>query len=235
MTGEIFRLLTPEEVKQGLRALEQCTYVDGRATASGRARNVKNNLEYSPEDTENDRLFIAAIHRHRGLQAFVMPSCFLPPLFSRYEPGMKYGDHVDCSIMGGSQSVRTDYAITLFLSPPGSYDGGELILESGEEIKLEAGEAFVYPATSIHHVAPVTRGIRLAAVTWMQSLIRDASLRAILYDLWKATQQVHGDEKQELALLLSKSYQNLIRYAVEPRCASERSVESGNSMPKSYD
>ena len=216
MTGEIFQLLTPDEVRQVLRALEQCAFVDGRATATGRAREVKNNLEHSPEDRENDRLVIAAIHRHQGLQALVMPSCFLPPLFSRYEPGMKYGDHMDCSIMGGSPNVRTDYAMTLFLSPAGSYDGGELILEGGEEIKLEAGEAFAYPATSIHRVAPVTRGIRLAAVTWMQSLIRDVSLRAILYDLWRVTQKLKSDEEPELALLLSKSYQNLIRYAVVP-------------------
>ena len=219
MNGEIFRLLMPEELKQVVRALEQCIFVDGRETATGQAKDVKNNLQVSgsKERAENDNLVIAAIQRHPGLQAYAMPSRFVPPLFSRYEPGMKYGDHVDSALMGGSQGVRSDYAMTLFLSSPDSYDGGELVLEGGEEIKLDSGEAFVYAATSIHHVAPVTRGVRQAAVTWMQSLVRDVSLRAILYDLWRAIQKIKSDEEQELALLLSKSYQNLIRYAAEPR------------------
>jgi PKHD-type hydroxylase len=219
MNGEIFRLLMPEELKQVVRALEQCRFVDGRETATGQAKDVKNNLQVSgsKERAENDNLVIAAIQRHPGLQAYAMPSRFVPPLFSRYEPGMKYGDHVDSALMGGSQGVRSDYAMTLFLSSPDSYDGGELVLEGGEEIKLDSGEAFVYAATSIHHVAPVTRGVRQAAVTWMQSLVRDVSLRAILYDLWRAIQKIKSDEEQELALLLSKSYQNLIRYAAEPR------------------
>jgi PKHD-type hydroxylase len=219
MNGEIFRLLMPEELKQVVRALEQCSFVDGRETASGQAKDVKNNLQVSgsKERAENDNLVIAAIQRHPALQAYAMPSRFVQPLFSRYEPGMKYGDHVDSALMGGSQGVRSDYAMTLFLSSPDSYDGGELVLEGGEEIKLDSGEAFVYAATSIHHVAPVTRGVRQAAVTWMQSLVRDVSLRAILYDLWRAIQKIKSDEEQELALLLSKSYQNLIRYAAEPR------------------
>jgi PKHD-type hydroxylase len=219
MNGEIFRLLMPEELKQVVRALEQCSFVDGRETATGQAKDVKNNLQVSgsKERAENDNLVIAAIQRHPGLQAYAMPSRFVPPLFSRYEPGMKYGDHVDSALMGGSQGVRSDYAMTLFLSSPDSYDGGELVLEGGEEIKLDSGEALVYAATSIHHVAPVTRGVRQAAVTWMQSLVRDVSLRAILYDLWRAIQKIKSDEEQELALLLSKSYQNLIRYAAEPR------------------
>jgi PKHD-type hydroxylase len=218
MTGEIFRLLTPEEVKQALRALEQCQFIDGRGTASGIARAVKNNLEVtrSLEDSENNSLVIGAIHRHAGLQAFAMPVRFLPPLFSRYEPGMEYGDHVDAGLMGGAQGIRTDYAMTLFLSSPDSYDGGELILEGGEEIKLQAGEAFVYPATTIHHVAPVTSGVRHAAVTWMQSLVRDAALRAILFDMWRAAEKVDALKNNELTLLVSKSYQNLIRYAAQP-------------------
>jgi PKHD-type hydroxylase len=219
MNGEIFRLLIPEEVKQVVRALEQSNFVDGRETAMGQAKDVKNNLQVarSKERTENDNLVIAAMQRHPALQAYALPSRFVPPLFSRYEPGMKYGDHVDSALMGGWQGVRSDYAMTLFLNTPDSYEGGELVLEGGEEIKLDAGEAFVYPATSIHHVAPVTRGVRQAAVTWMQSMVRDAALRAILYDLWKALQKTPSDKETELTLLLSKSYQNLIRYAAEPR------------------
>src|ERR1700722_16970701 len=120
MNGEVFRLLMPEEVKQVVRGLEQCNFVDGRETARGQAKEVKSNLQVSSskERTENDNLVIAAIQRHAGLQAYAMPCRFVPPLFSRYEPGMKYGDHVDSALMGGSQGVRSDYAMTLFLSSP---------------------------------------------------------------------------------------------------------------------
>jgi PKHD-type hydroxylase len=130
---------------------------------------------------------------------------------------MKYGDHVDNALMGGMMGVRTDLAMTIFLTPPSSYDGGELVIEGSDEIKLDVGEAFVYPATSIHHVAPVTRGVRLAVVTWLQSAVRNEQVRAALYDLWIVGREVEKLNDYQLKLRLSKSYQNLIRYAAEPR------------------
>jgi PKHD-type hydroxylase len=182
---------------------------------------VKHNLQAKRESaapTEIDLILTAAFNRHRDFQAFAMPGRFVTPICSRYEPGMQYGAHVDNSIMGGAHALRTDLAMTLFVSPPGSYDGGELVLHlaSGEqEIKLDGGEAVVYSASSVHHVAPVTRGVRLAVVTWFQSRVRDERLREILYDLNRAVQRTEKADP-ELSILLSKSYHNLVRYAAEP-------------------
>jgi PKHD-type hydroxylase len=119
--------------------------------------------------------------------------------------------------MGIEEHIRSDLACTLFLSDPGSYDGGELVLElaSGEqEIKLSAGEAVVYDATMIHRVAPVTRGVRLVAVTWIQSMVRDSRIRDILYDLTRAQRRLE-ERDPEAALLINKSYQNLLRCAAD--------------------
>jgi PKHD-type hydroxylase len=156
------------------------------------------------------------MQRHREFQTFTLPKRFVPPIFSRYEPGMKYGDHVDSALMGGLNAVRTDFAVTIFLSSPASYDGGELVIGGGDEVKLDCGEAFVYPATTIHHVTPVTRGVRFAAVTWVQSTVRNEQMRGILFDLARAVRQAEPLQNHDLSLLLSKTYQNLIRYAAEP-------------------
>jgi len=129
---------------------------------------------------------------------------------------MDYGGHVDGALMG---NVRTDLAMTLFLSPPASYQGGELVVHFSigeQEIKLDSGEAIVYPANAVHHVNPVTRGIRLAAVTWIQSRVKAESLRGILYDLARAMKQAEKGPDHGHMLLLSKSYHNLVRYAAEP-------------------
>jgi PKHD-type hydroxylase len=115
-----------------------------------------------------------------------------------------------------SEPMRTDLALTVFLSAPESYDGGELILEQPageEEVKLEAGEALLYSATRVHRVNPVRSGVRLAAVTWVQSVVRDEQMRSVLYDLQRALRGLADRERE--ALLVSKSYQNLLRLAAE--------------------
>ena len=150
---------------------------------------------------------------------FVMPAKVYAPLYSRYEAGMNYGYHVDGAVMGGLGSLqRTDFAMTVFLRPPATYDGGELVVmqDSGPvEIKLDAGEAFVYPASTLHKVNPVTRGVRLAVVTWMQSLIRHSELREVLYDLRRATDLATKAGEKDLLHLLIKAEQNLIRYGAD--------------------
>jgi PKHD-type hydroxylase len=130
---------------------------------------------------------------------------------------MKYGDHVDSALMGGNNGIRTDFAMTVFLSAPSSYEGGELIIPGAGQIKLDVGEAYVYPATSIHRVQPVTSGVRLAVVTWFQSAVRDQILRGILFDLARGIQRAETLGDFDHQLLLTKCYQNLIRYAAEPR------------------
>src|SRR6185295_2741347 len=149
-------------------------------------------------------------------QMAVRPKALTPLLFSRYEPGMNYGSHVDDALMDG---MRSDVSFTLFLSEPASYDGGELVIEStsGEDaVKLEAGSLVAYPSTALHHVAEVTRGVRLAAVGWARSYIRDGARRELLFDLDTARRQMFArDGKSADYDLVSKSLANLLRMWVE--------------------
>ena len=222
MNYQIVRLLDTEDAARLVRELGEHLFVDGKLTANGSAREVKHNLQLqrsAPESSPLHQTVIDAFTRCAEFQAFALPKRVLAPLFNRYEPGMQYGAHIDNAMMGGFSGLRTDLSVTLFLSPPDSYDGGELVVDlpSGEqEIKLDSGEAVVYPSTTVHRVAPVTRGVRLAAVTWVQSSVRDERLRAILYDLHHALQTTEAGTDKALTLLLTKSYHNLIRYAVEP-------------------
>jgi PKHD-type hydroxylase len=222
MNYQVIRLLQREEVERIGSELRQSTFADGKLTAHGQAREVKNNLQLQntePAPGELEKLVLSALQRSAEFQAFALPKRMTRPTFSRYDPGMAYGSHIDGALMGGYTGVRTDLAMTLFLSPPATYDGGELVLErpiGEEEIKLDAGEAIVYPASTVHHVAPVTRGARVAVIMWLQSVVRDERLRGILYDLFQSSKQAEEAKHTALSLLLSKSYHNLLRYAAEP-------------------
>lgn len=220
MDYQILPLLEPSELDSILAGLEQRRFVDGRATAHGGARSVKNNLQMERSGqapAELEQVVVSALRRSVAFQAFALPKRVMPPLFNRYEPGMEYGAHVDGAIMPtATEPMRTDLAITLFLSSPETYQGGELILQlaSGDqEIKLAAGDALIYSAKYIHRVEPVRSGVRLAAVSWVQSAVRDERIRALLYDLHQATQTL--DPRQEAAILISKSYHNLLRLSSE--------------------
>jgi PKHD-type hydroxylase len=222
MHCRIFPILEKAEVVQVVSSLSQSLFVDGKKTATGRAREVKHNLQVDrsgPDVTDRDQLILAALGRNEAFQTFAFPKRLMLPAFSRYEAGMEYGAHVDSAVMGhGDEALRSDLAATLFLSDPASYEGGELVLElpfGEQEIKLEAGEAVVYSATSLHRVAPVTRGVRLVALTWIQSMVRDDRLRAVLTDLSAAVRKADRSGDDELAAVLNKSYHNLLRYAVE--------------------
>jgi len=222
MNAHVFRLLDREETEQVLAGLANARFADGRATARRTARSVKNNLQAEFEDEAlaiPDRILQTALERNDAFTAFAQPKAIQIPIYSRYETGMYYGDHVDNAMMGSTPKIRTDFSMTLFLSPPESYDGGELTIRGGvgeSYFKLDAGEAVVYPSTAIHQAAPVTRGVRVAAVTWIQSMIRDGALREIVWDVWRLQQRTAAMEDMELALLMSKTYNNLIRYAAEP-------------------
>jgi PKHD-type hydroxylase len=217
-----FRILEPLETARVVTGLSRLTFADGKITALGRAREVKHNLQAdrSEETSELDQLIMAALMRSTEFQNFAFPKRMVAPTYSRYEPGMEYGFHVDAAIMNQASgaAVRTDLAMTLFLSDPAGYDGGELILdlESGEQqIKLDAGEAIVYSATSLHRVARITRGVRLAAVTWIQSAVRDEQLRSILFGLKTASLRADSGADRELATMIDRSYNNLLRYAID--------------------
>jgi PKHD-type hydroxylase len=218
---QILQVLEPDELQRVIAGVARLTFADGQATASGAARAAKHNLQSAPtgpKPAEIDQIVLNALGRNREFQQFAIPKRLLIPTFARYTAGMEYGWHLDNAVMGAGDPLRTDLAATLFLSEPESYDGGELILDvpsGGQEIKLGAGEAVIYPATTIHRVAKVTRGAREVAVTWIQSAVRDERIRGILYDLARAHDKAEQQNDAEAAMLINKSYQNLLRYAAD--------------------
>jgi PKHD-type hydroxylase len=206
--------LTTAEVEEARASLANATFHDGRATAGWSAKLVKANLQAadSPELQRLRQFVQARLVEHAVFALAARPKTILGPLFSRYEPGHAYGAHVDDALIGG---VRTDVSFTLFLTAPDSYDGGELIIDSaaGEDaIKLNAGSIIIYPSTTLHHVAPVTRGQRLAAVGWVRSYIRQAAQRELLFDLETARRRLFEREgKTPDGDLLAKCAANLLR------------------------
>jgi len=211
----IGNILQTDDLATIRAALRRVRFVDGRATAGFAAKVVKNNSQADDKDRslETIRKLVAdRILANNVFRMAVRPKQLSPLLFSRYEPGMHYGSHVDDALMHG---MRTDVAFTLFVSGPDSYDGGELVIETAagdDAIKLEPGSLVAYPATSLHHVADVTRGERLAIVGWVRSFIRDASQRELLFDLDTARRTIfERDGKSREFDLLSKSLANLTR------------------------
>ena len=209
----IGNVLSAEEVDLVRATLAQATFVDGRETAGFAARQVKHNRQISDRKAETVRKLVEErILAHDVFALAVRPKALTPILFSRYEPGMRYGSHVDDPLM---QGLRTDVSFTLFLSDPESYDGGELVIETaaGEEpTKLPAGSLIAYPSTHLHHVTEVTRGERLAAAGWARSFVRDATRRELLFDLDTARRQMFAQTGKSAEFdLISKSLANLLR------------------------
>lgn len=215
----IGNVLSAEEVATVVAMLARARFVDGKATAGFAARVVKNNRQADGSDRSLEtirKLVAERILRNEVFRLAVRPKALTPLLFSRYETGMHYGSHVDDALMDG---MRTDVSFTLFLSDPKTYDGGELTIESasGEEtFKLDAGALIAYSATSLHRVADVTSGARLAAVGWARSLVRDPARRELLFDLDSARRQMFAREGKSAEFdLVSKSVANLLRMWVE--------------------
>jgi PKHD-type hydroxylase len=215
----IGNVLSAEEVATVVATLARARFVDGRATAGFAAQMVKNNRQADGSDRSLEtirKLVAERILRNEVFRLAVRPKALSPLLLSRYETGMHYGSHVDDALMDG---MRTDVSFTLFLSDPTSYDGGELTIESasGEEtFKLGAGSLVAYSATSLHRVADVTRGARLAAVGWARSFVRDPARRELLFDLDTARRQMFAREGKSAEFdLMSKSVANLLRMWVE--------------------
>jgi PKHD-type hydroxylase len=191
----------------------------GKRSAGAAARGVKENLQADGADPKVqalERFVVEALRRHPLFEFAARPARLTRLMFSRYEPGMTYGAHTDDALMGADDDkVRTDLALTLFLEEASKYEGGALVIDSAlgeQEIKLEAGDAILYPAGSIHHVAPVTNGVRLAAVGWIESHIADAGQREVLFDLSVTRERLAeaGVAREEL-LRLDKSISNLLR------------------------
>jgi len=198
--------------------IDQGAFVDGEATAGRVAREVKSNeqLETGARvDTVRTEVR-KALMGHSGFVSFARPKTLSRILVSRYREGMAYGPHIDDALMGGR---RADLSFTLFLSDPGSYEGGELVMDGPEgstEIKLAAGDAVVYATSAIHQVAPVTRGERIAVVGWVRSLVRRPDQREILFDLDQvSTCLFERDGKTRELDLILKTKANLLRQWAE--------------------
>lgn len=206
------KVLTVNDIARVNAVISYTAFVDGRATS---VLAGKKNLQL-PLGSEAARkaggIVVECLRAHDTFDLAVQPLMIHPPLFSRYEQGMEYPDHIDVAIMGG---IRTDVALTVFLSERDAYDGGELVVDSGNGMRryrLDAGDAIAYPASTVHHVAQVTRGARLVAVLWVQSLVRDALQREILYDLGLSMRSL---EDSSCGPRLSRSYWNLLRLWAE--------------------
>jgi len=215
----IGNVLTDEDLKLISSQLESANFVDGKVTAGWHARLVKHNTQL-PKDApvlkEVRSHITAAIQRHPVFQMAARPKRIHPLLISRYEAGMAYGTHTDDALMRSqNQVMRSDVSFTLFLNSPADYEGGELVIDStqGEQdYKLPAGSMIVYPSSTLHRVETVTAGQRLAAVSWVQSLVRDPSDREILFDLDTVRQAIFATSGKTREFdLLSKTSANLLR------------------------
>jgi PKHD-type hydroxylase len=221
MLLHIPEVLGKEQVAGMRRAMEAAEWTDGRQTVGPQGAQVKRNLQLpdaSPLRRELGDVVVAALARHPLYHAAALPLRTLSPRFNRYEGGGEYGFHIDGAVMATGDSdvhVRSDISCTLFLSEPEEYDGGELIVSDtyGEhEVKLPAGDAIVYPSSSLHRVTAVTRGARFASFFWVQSLVRDDSARKLLLELDTAIRALSASAADQASILqLTGVYHNLLR------------------------
>jgi PKHD-type hydroxylase len=220
MLLHIENLLDAATVARMRTKLDGAEWIDGRGTVGPQGAQVKRNQQLadaSPVRVALGREVLAACARHPEFHAATLPAKILPPLFNRYADGGTYGAHIDGAVMAladGSQ-LRSDIACTVFLADPEGYDGGELIVDDtyGEhEVKLPAGDAIVYPASSLHRVEPVTRGVRVAAFFWIQSLVREEAQRRTLLQIDTAVRKlaVTGADSDAVKQLTGV-YHNLLR------------------------
>ncbi|MEM8504106.1 MAG: Fe2+-dependent dioxygenase [Cyanobacteria bacterium P01_D01_bin.1] len=214
-------LLTDEELSQINQVLSVAEFVDGRLTAGWHAKLVKQNQQLSktPDAEALKAVIRKAIRRNQLFQAIARPRAIHSLLLSRYKEGMSYGRHVDNALMRDGGLLRSDLSFTVFLNSPDDYEGGELVIEGADSevpYKLAAGSAIAYPSTSLHRVDPVTKGERLVAVGWVQSLIRSAEKREVLFDLVTTQRALFAKEgKNDEFDLISKSIANLLRMWTE--------------------
>lgn len=201
------------------QVLDKATFIDGTLSAGMAAKRVKHNEELSADDAQMQQLnnlVMGSLIQHEEFKAAAIPFRVAVPYYARYSKGMTYGDHVDDPIMGSAgQQYRSDVSTTVFLNEPSEYEGGELVITTSfgeQKIKLAAGSAVVYPSSSLHHVAEVTKGTRLVAVTWSQSMIRDPAKRELLYQLNQARESLlkQRPDDQETKQV-DVSYVNLFR------------------------
>jgi PKHD-type hydroxylase len=219
------KVLSKDDVADFRRVMDAADWEDGRSTAGAQSALVKKNQQLPPDSEVSRQLsnrIISALTANPRFISAAVPLQIFPPLFNRYAAAEDhhFGIHVDNAVRGDRLTglrIRTDLSVTLFLSEPGEYDGGELVIEDNygsHEVKLPAGDLVLYPASSLHMVTPVTRGARVASFFWLQSMIRDAHARSLIFDLDSAIQNLVeriGRNDPE-TVKLTGIYHNLIRY-----------------------
>ena len=215
MTLVLDKVLDAATLRRVHAALAGANFSDGGASAGWSAQGVKANEQAT--HAEASMLIRQSLETHPVFQSAAIPARISTPFFSRYRAGMAYGPHVDNAVMAGTPLLRSDLAATVFLSDSSDYAGGELTLHTHEgavSYKLDAGQALLYPATSLHSVEPVRSGVRHAAILWVQSLVREASRREILFDLDQARKQLWDRDRGQASdtfSLINKGYSNLLR------------------------
>lgn len=222
MIHHIPNVLSKEQVAEFRQLMNTANWVGGKVTAGTLSASVKRNQQLSEQDPLTHQLsdiLSKAIWQNLLFQTAALPKHIIPPLFNRYDEHESFGFHVDNAIRlvrGTAEQLRTDLSCTVFLSEPDEYDGGDLVIEDTygyHEVKLPAGDAVLYPATSLHEVSSITRGTRYASFFWIQSLIRDDHKRHMLFNLDESIRQLrknYGDNEPEV-MKLTNIYHNLIR------------------------
>lgn len=219
-------VLSKSEVAEFRGVMDNAAWEDGRSTAGAQSAMVKKNEQLPPDGELSRKLgerVVKALAVNALFVSAAIPRHIFPPLFNRYGVGQHFGVHIDNAVRGDHLTgtrIRTDLSVTLFLSEPDEYDGGELIVEDyygSHEVKLPAGHLVLYPATSLHTVTLITRGLRVASFLWLQSMIRDAHARSMIFDLDNTIQGLVkrlGRNDAEI-VKLTGLYHNLIRYWAE--------------------
>ncbi|ARP86195.1 Fe2+-dependent dioxygenase [Bordetella genomosp. 9] len=225
MLIHIAEVFQPEEAADIRRRLETADWRDGKITAGYQSAQVKHNRQLAENDPLGQEIGSQLLQRLAGNNLFMsaaLPRKIFPPLFNRYEGGEAFGYHVDNAvrpIAGTAERVRTDLSATLFFSEPDSYEGGELVIDDvygPRPVKLPAGHMVLYPGTSLHKVNPVTRGARISAFFWIQSLVREDAQRTLLLELDVAIQQLNQTVRDHPAMTqLTGVYHNLLRRWVD--------------------
>ena len=221
MLIQIPNVLTRQQVADSRRMLDSAEWIDGSVTAGHQSRLTKHNMQLAESDAVAIQLGDVILEELQGNPLFVsaaLPRKIFPPLFNRYAGGQDFGTHVDNAIRqvnGTEHRVRTDLSATLFLSDPDEYEGGELVVEDNygvQRVKLPAGSLILYPASSLHHVTPVTTGARVASFFWIQSMVRDDGQRTLLFDLDTSIQRLAAESPQHPSVIqLTGVYHNLLR------------------------
>jgi PKHD-type hydroxylase len=219
MLTHIKGILNQEQLAAARRLIDAGKFADGSTSAGMAARRVKQNEELALQQSQlNDlnNLVMGSLVKHPAYRSAAMPLKIAAPYYARYSNGMSYGQHVDDPVMGqGSGLYRSDVSVTIFLNDPDEYDGGDLVIQTAfgeQQVKLPAGDTVIYPSSSIHRVAEVTRGERLVAVSWIQSLVQEAEKRALLHDMNQARETLLREKPDaEVTRQVNQSYINLVR------------------------